>query len=558
MEYIDGQDLARVVADEFPLAPTRIIHIMKQVCSALDEAHAAGIIHRDLKLANIMISQRRTGEEFVKVLDFGIAKMADPMQSDGAAMTREGLIAGTPAFMSPEQIRGHELDPRTDIYSLGVVLFMLLTGRLPFQGQTAADIAARVLTEKAPKPSRVRLDLDVPPVFDGIVARAMALDRDERYASAEELRRALESAQAQLNRPAGAQTPPHGLGPSTRPPRSMEHLPTVRGAPGNVRPGGRPPRRPGIPAHATARMNDDGGFSAGASTQVSVPSYDMLKADALAAAGANKRGGNPSGDPTMATVIQSPAAVAPKTSPDAPAVTQADMRSVSRLGSLLGLVAFVAVALLASAGAYALLINAPENPNAPNARDAHLLKVNKAVGKAAYHVKLGFVRADDAARSPDAETMLANTDNPTSEDDDRDTSDDHKTIDFDPQLLPANNAPHNAQNKPRDWASKPPRDKVKKETPPPTPPPETPPKDAPKSAYQMGIDAMRTNPRAALGHFKTAAQQNPRNRSAWIQVSRMAMRVGQGGEAKRACLRVIALSRNRDAPRLTCEKMLKR
>ncbi|MEO1270979.1 MAG: serine/threonine-protein kinase, partial [Myxococcota bacterium] len=101
MEYIDGQDLARVVADEFPLAPTRIIHIMKQVCSALDEAHAAGIIHRDLKLANIMISQRRTGEEFVKVLDFGIAKMADPMQSDGAAMTREGLIAGTPSFMSP-------------------------------------------------------------------------------------------------------------------------------------------------------------------------------------------------------------------------------------------------------------------------------------------------------------------------------------------------------------------------------------------------------------------------------------------------------------------------
>src|SRR5690606_20230643 len=105
---------------ELPLDSERILQLLIQVCSALDEAHAAGIIHRDLKPANIVVSKRRSGEEFVKVLDFGIAKLNDPDASGGPHLTQDGLVCGTPAFMSPEQIKGMELDPRTDIYALGV------------------------------------------------------------------------------------------------------------------------------------------------------------------------------------------------------------------------------------------------------------------------------------------------------------------------------------------------------------------------------------------------------------------------------------------------------
>ena len=570
MEYIDGQDLAQVVTEEFPLSPTRIIHIMKQVCSALDEAHAAGIIHRDLKLANIMISQRRTGEEFVKVLDFGIAKMADPTNIPGGGpQTREGLIAGTPAFMSPEQIRGEELDSRTDIYSLGVVLFMLLTGRLPFQGQTAADIAAKVLTEKAPRPSRVRLDLDVPKVFDGITAKAMARDRDARFASAEELRRALESAQAQLNRPTtGSHAIPTGAG--ARPARAPAPLPTLRGAPGNARV---PSSASRGAAFETTIMGDE--FAAG-STKVGVPSYDLLKADAIAAASNQRTGGNPT-DPNMATSLDM------GTELQYPiAASSAEMRSVSRLGPLIGLIAFVLIALAASTGAYFLLINTSgdPDPNDLNARAEHLLTVSKARGKAAYHVQLGLVRADEAARAPDAARMLATTDAtqvPAVDDEPKDgeepTTDDgaaedvpedaegdaeqeegeegsHKTMTFEPQVLPSKEARKRREEAAAQQEASPDKE---------TPPAADAKKDAPpRSAYQRGIDAMKTNPREALGHFKIATQQNSRNRAAWIHVSRLAMRLGQAGEAKRACLRVIALSRNRDAARLTCEKMLKR
>jgi serine/threonine protein kinase len=158
-EYIDGKTLRRKMAGS-PLEPLAILDIAVQVASALEEAHAAGIIHRDIKPDNIMIRQNG----YVKVLDFGLAKLTERAgerePSDGEASTRvlvqtdAGVVMGTSHYMSPEQARGKPVDARTDIWSLGVVMYEMIAGRTPFEGETSTDVIVAITQKEAPPLAR--------------------------------------------------------------------------------------------------------------------------------------------------------------------------------------------------------------------------------------------------------------------------------------------------------------------------------------------------------------------------------------------------------------------
>jgi serine/threonine protein kinase len=190
MEYLAGRSLERIVADEHPLAEPRVIHIVAQILAALGEAHSLGIIHRDLKPANVMIEPRRDEPDFVKVLDFGIAKLNEP-GAGGAGLTQAGIVCGTPGYMSPEQVRGEELDPRSDIYAVGVILYECLTGVLPFESDTPMGLVTKHLVEDPPPIAVRRPGTLVSQELEGVIMKALARDREQRFASADEMRASL-------------------------------------------------------------------------------------------------------------------------------------------------------------------------------------------------------------------------------------------------------------------------------------------------------------------------------------------------------------------------------
>jgi len=197
MELLSGRDLAQVIRDEFPLPVPRMVHIMSQVFAALDEAHAHGLIHRDLKPSNIMLIERRDEPDFVKVCDYGIAKAVteDSLAADSQMLTVQGLVCGTPEYMSPEQARGEPLDGRTDIYSAAVILYQMTTGDVPFRAATPIGIVSRHLSEEPDLPSSRRGDGAIPRDLDDLILRGLAKSRELRPATAaifrEELHRVL-------------------------------------------------------------------------------------------------------------------------------------------------------------------------------------------------------------------------------------------------------------------------------------------------------------------------------------------------------------------------------
>jgi serine/threonine-protein kinase len=157
MEFVDGRDLHQILTDDWPLPEPRVIRIVTQVLSALADAHQAGVIHRDLKPENVMVMARRGGEsDVVKVLDFGIAKIVDGSSEEGPSLTRTGFVCGTPEYMSPEQARGAPLDARSDLYSVGVLLYQMVTRQLPFSSDSAMGYATKHLTEDPPPPNVLR------------------------------------------------------------------------------------------------------------------------------------------------------------------------------------------------------------------------------------------------------------------------------------------------------------------------------------------------------------------------------------------------------------------
>src|SRR5689334_4325944 len=188
-EFIDGVTLRRKLAAS-PLETHEILDIAIQVASALEEAHTAGIVHRDIKPDNIMV--RRNG--YVKVLDFGLAKLTETVDrtpSDAEASTRvmvqtdAGVVMGTSHYMSPEQARGRPVDARSDIWSLGVVIYELVAGRTPFEGETSTDVIVAI-TQKEPPPL-ARFAPNVPAELEWIIMKALRKDREERYQTIKEL-----------------------------------------------------------------------------------------------------------------------------------------------------------------------------------------------------------------------------------------------------------------------------------------------------------------------------------------------------------------------------------
>src|SRR5262249_25694380 len=165
MELVAGKDLYQLLTSHWPLPEARVARIMGQVLSALADAHAAGVIHRDLKPENIMVEERRGEGDLVKVLDFGIAKIQESAGEQGAPLTRAGFVCGTPEYMSPEQARGAELDPRSDLYTVGVILYQLTTGALPFTAASPVALATKHLTEKPVPPRERRPDAEISPAM---------------------------------------------------------------------------------------------------------------------------------------------------------------------------------------------------------------------------------------------------------------------------------------------------------------------------------------------------------------------------------------------------------
>lgn len=188
MEFLRGKDLAHVLWEEGPLPAPRAIHVMRQVLAALSEAHELGIIHRDIKPENVLIERLRTGEDFVKVLDFGLAKVrADVAPS----VTAPGIVCGTPDYMAPEQGRGDPLDPRSDLYSCGVLLFQLLTGRVPFESDSPTQTVLLHMT--APPPDPRTLQPGIPDALAEITLKALSKAREDRFQTAVEFAEALAS-----------------------------------------------------------------------------------------------------------------------------------------------------------------------------------------------------------------------------------------------------------------------------------------------------------------------------------------------------------------------------
>jgi serine/threonine protein kinase len=182
MEFLNGRTLKEVIRKDGPLPLSRAVEIMRQVCSALDAAHAEGVVHRDLKSDNIMLINS-SGADYAKVLDFGIAKIQEPTGPDDAALTSPDLIIGTPQYMSPEQCSQSEtIDSRTDIYSLGVILYEMLVGHVPFVGDSPTTVMLKHLQETAPSVLEERKDLPVG--VETVVAKALAKNREDRYQSA--------------------------------------------------------------------------------------------------------------------------------------------------------------------------------------------------------------------------------------------------------------------------------------------------------------------------------------------------------------------------------------
>jgi len=219
MEHLEGEDLANVLAREGTLSPQRAVHIAAQCARALGAAHAKGIVHRDMKPENIFLVTRENQEDFVKIVDFGIAKMSD-IEMEGAPgrkLTKTGMIFGTPEYMSPEQAAGKPLDHRVDVYSMGVIVYECVTGRVPFVGDTFMGILTQHMFEEVPLLSVVNPNVHCGAELETVILRALAKDPDERFRSMDEFGRALAGAMDLSGAHVFSETTAPGYGEPVRP-----------------------------------------------------------------------------------------------------------------------------------------------------------------------------------------------------------------------------------------------------------------------------------------------------------------------------------------------------
>jgi eukaryotic-like serine/threonine-protein kinase len=245
MELLEGRSLHQVFHDEAPVDWRRMFKVLTEMCSSLAEAHAQGIVHRDLKPENIYLENRPGNPEFVKILDFGIAKVMrgeGSMDPQAPQLTATGQTLGTLEYMSPEQLMGKQLDGRSDVYALGVLAYELITGRLPFpDAKGPAGLITAQLKQTPKPPSQVNPGGNIPPSVDKVLLKCLEKDKNNRFADVTQLSNAAQQALSET---------PHGK-PKTPPPEVLE---TTRGEPMNL---GAPPSMP----IGTAQANLLGGGS---------------------------------------------------------------------------------------------------------------------------------------------------------------------------------------------------------------------------------------------------------------------------------------------------------
>ena len=298
MEYIEGVTLHNVLSQRKTLPPEDIINISKQICAGLDHAHHHGVIHRDVKPANIMLEPDGTA----KIMDFGIAK-------SGGGVTSTGQVLGTPNYMAPEQVRGHVLDGRTDLFSFGVMLYEMTTGEKPFAGTNVTTIIYKIIHEN-PVPPR-ELDVTIHPGLDKVIMKALAKKPDERYQTGAELARDLQSykslganTDSTQEIPSGAFPAATGAAPAPAPAKSS---PKVAAASASVAKPAVKPRRMQPPP-------------TGKKIWIGVGVFVALVA--VASVGVWKRVTSYDRPVTPATVITSPPPFAPEPSPENPTVSE--------------------------------------------------------------------------------------------------------------------------------------------------------------------------------------------------------------------------------------------
>ncbi len=193
MELLTGFDLQRLVEERGPLHPARVVHLMRQACDSIGEAHELGIAHRDIKPSNLFVVRRGLARDFLKVLDFGMVSAHDALESGGGLTTlsQDGFLYGTPAYMPAEQAAGEAVDYRADLYQLGCVMFFLITGRAVFEKKSPLALAVAHASETPSRPSRVAAG-PVPADLEAVVMRLLEKDPAKRFQSVRELLSALE------------------------------------------------------------------------------------------------------------------------------------------------------------------------------------------------------------------------------------------------------------------------------------------------------------------------------------------------------------------------------
>jgi serine/threonine-protein kinase len=230
MEHVQGKDLRLVLRDDWPLAEERLCNIMAQVCSALGEAHVNDVIHRDLKPENVMVEARRDQPDHVKVLDFGIAKILGPdvpalarhgivrpIHPEQPGLTRHDVVCGTPQYMAPEQATGSALDERCDLYAVGVILYQMTTGHLPFDGASSMEVLTRHVNEQPIPPRQRQSDAPISEPMERLILRALEKDPARRPQTAEQFRDELLAVPGQA-RSARGTTPSRSSTPVPVPP----------------------------------------------------------------------------------------------------------------------------------------------------------------------------------------------------------------------------------------------------------------------------------------------------------------------------------------------------
>lgn len=184
IEFLEGRTLEEYIEAQAPIGARRTVEIATQIASGLSRAHELDVIHRDLKPENIMLAAREGGGELVKILDFGVARVRLTEQHENSQLTQAGTVWGTPLYMAPEQAAGGEVDGRSDLYSLGVILYEMLCGRPPFKDSNPARVMAMHLTHKPAPPSEYAPDAKIPPALESLILELLEKDPDQRPASA--------------------------------------------------------------------------------------------------------------------------------------------------------------------------------------------------------------------------------------------------------------------------------------------------------------------------------------------------------------------------------------